>query len=170
MDQTIERRIETQRAEDVARLADKAEREGVRVLLTADGEHFATSRSNPTALHRVGVDRCDCRGWLVWGRCGHNALLQSQLGLVPDPESDSEPEPEDTNNVNILHQMVPANILSNVKEVPTARCPSCAGKGFYFTRVEGVSQPYSMTCSPCHGTGQVKARLVVGDLALRPVA
>jgi hypothetical protein len=83
MNQT-QSRISTQRAEDLHRLADQAEVRGIRILLTADGEHFATSSSNPTTLHRVSPQGCGCKGFTCWGRCMHHALLLSELGLIPD--------------------------------------------------------------------------------------
>ncbi len=83
MDATI-RRIVSQKSEDLHRLADQAERKGVRILLTADGEHFATSTSDPTTLHRVSPQECDCKGFSYWGRCSHHSLLLSELGLLPD--------------------------------------------------------------------------------------
>ena len=167
MDRTVERRIASHRAEDLARLADKAERGGVVVFLTADGAHFATSRSNPTLLHRVGVDGCDCRGWQVWRRCGHHALLLAELGHIPGVDA-GEPEPEpvaaigsDSTNKGAAGTFMPS---------PTARCPSCNGRGFYFVAVEGVSRPVSRTCSPCHGVGRAKVGVVAGERVLRPVA
>ncbi len=160
MDQRIERRIAQVERETLLRLAAKAERGGVVIFYEpVEERHYATSRSEAFRLYRVSPDACDCRGWRVLGRCGHNALLRSQLGLIPDAP---EPEPEPI-AVNVVR-------LETIVPSPTARCPSCAGKGFYFTRVEGVSQPYSMTCSPCHGTGRITVDVVVGDLALRPVA
>ncbi len=80
------RRIAQTTAEDLHRLADQGERKGVRILLTADGEHFATSATNPTHLHRVSPESCDCRGFAYWGHCQHHSLLLSELGLIPDAE------------------------------------------------------------------------------------
>ncbi len=80
------RRIVTQKTEDLHRLANQAESRGIKILLTADGEHFATSTSNPTTLHRVNPKGCDCKGYWAWRRCSHHALLLSQLGAIPDPE------------------------------------------------------------------------------------
>jgi hypothetical protein len=94
--QQVETRIQVQKAEDLLRLAGKAEQAGVKILLTADGEHLATSASNPTALHRVSEHGCDCKGFSYWQRCTHHSLLLSQLGLVPDMEDvvvDEAPAP-----------------------------------------------------------------------------
>ncbi len=79
------RRVSTQRVEDLHRLANQAEQKGIRILLTADGEHLATSATNATLVHRVNERGCDCRGFFYWHRCTHHALLLSQLGLIPDP-------------------------------------------------------------------------------------
>ncbi|MDP9470212.1 MAG: hypothetical protein M3Q71_06025 [Chloroflexota bacterium] len=80
------RRIVQTTVEDLLRLADQGERRGVRILLTSDGQHFATSATNPTLVHRVDERGCDCRGYFYWGRCTHHALLLSQLGALPDIE------------------------------------------------------------------------------------
>ncbi len=109
MNTATSRRIGTQRAEDLHRLANQAEQKGIRILLTADGEHFATSTSNPTTLHRVSEHGCDCKGFAYWGRCSHHALLLSQLGLIPDPEP-------------VVTEVV-------IIEQP-ASCRSCRGEGW----------------------------------------
>ncbi len=88
MNTATTRRIAQTTAEDLHRLANQAEGKGVRILLTADGEHLATSTSNPTALHRVSPQGCDCKGFTYWGRCTHHSLLLSELGALPDPEPD----------------------------------------------------------------------------------
>ncbi len=110
MNTAVSRRIVTQKAEDLHRLANQAEQKGVKILLTADGEHFATSASNPTMLHRVSEHGCDCKGFAYWGRCSHHALLLSQLGLIPDPD------PVVTEVVILDEQPAP--------------CRSCKGEGF----------------------------------------
>ncbi len=84
MEPHVERRIRAQRSEALRRLADKAEREGVTIYVTRDGEHLATSRRNPTQLHRVDRYGCDCAGFSYWQRCGHHSLLLSQMGLILD--------------------------------------------------------------------------------------
>ncbi len=132
MDQTIERRIAQVERETLLRLADRAEREGVRILLTADGAHFATSRSNPTMLHRVSPDACDCRGWQVWRRCGHHALLLAELGLI----ADGEPEPEPTVTLVIAPPV----------------CAPCRGRGWVYATIDDDSMPIKQTCRRCAGT------------------
>ncbi len=117
MNTATTRRIGTQRAEDLHRLADQGERKGIRILLTADGEHFATSTSNPTTLHRVSEHGCDCKGFACWGRCSHHSLLLSQLGLIPDPEP------------------VVAEVV--ILDERPASCRSCKGEGFVRAYVGG---------------------------------
>jgi len=72
--------------QDVQRLqalADKAVREGVRILRTIDtGEAFALSTSQPGHLYRVTAVSCQCKGFLYHGRCKHNALLLRELGYL----------------------------------------------------------------------------------------
>ncbi len=126
---TVERRVVTQRAEDLLRLADQAERKGVKILLTADGEHLATSTSNPTMLHRVSEQGCDCKGFAAWQRCTHHSLLLSQLGLIPDP------------------QPVVADVV--IIEQP-ASCRSCRGEGFTQAYVGGgLSDWVAVPCMGC---------------------
>ncbi len=105
------RRVSTQRVEDLHRLANQAEQKGIRILLTADGEHLATSATNATLVHRVNERGCDCRGFFYWHRCTHHALLLSQLGLIPDPEP----------VVNVTEVVI--------VEAP-ASCRSCRGEGW----------------------------------------
>lgn len=164
---TVTQRIIRHRAEDLRRLADRAEREGVRIMLTADGEHFATSRRNPTALHRLSVDGCDCRGFLVWSRCGHHALLLAELGVIPD----GAPEPEPTVFIcnDITDRADKGRVPTFMAPSTTDRCPSCDGRGFTWAHEPGV-QPFTRTCRPCHGVGQVKVGVVVGERELRVVA
>ncbi|MDP9472657.1 MAG: hypothetical protein M3Q71_18660 [Chloroflexota bacterium] len=109
MNTAVTRRIVTQKAEDLLRLADQGERKGIQILLTEDGAHFATSASDKTRLHRVSPDGCDCRGFQAWHRCMHYSLLLSQLGLIPDP--------------------TPAVEVVVLDEQPAA-CRSCKGEGF----------------------------------------
>ena len=84
MTTTTEARIAIQHVEDIARLADQAVRNGVRILVTRDGAHFATSDVDPTRLHRLTPDGCDCNRFRWFGRCPHHALLLAELGLIED--------------------------------------------------------------------------------------
>ncbi len=125
MDRT-QTRITTQRAEDLLRLADQAQVRGVRILLTADGEHFATSSSDPTTLHRVSRQGCDCRGFSYWQRCSHHSLLLSELGLIPDVDPDIA-----------------------VEEHPAERC-RCGGQGYTFPYTGGGLSDW--VAVPCNCT------------------
>ncbi len=86
MNTATSRRIDTQRVEDLRRLADKGEKAGVRILVDhRTGQHVATSASDPTRCYQVDAERgCTCKGFTYWGRCSHHALLLSELGLIPD--------------------------------------------------------------------------------------
>ncbi|MDP9354400.1 MAG: hypothetical protein M3R02_03815 [Chloroflexota bacterium] len=129
MDTQTQRRVNVQRSEDLARLADQAERRGIRILLTADGEHFATSSSNPTTLHRVSERGCDCRGFSYWMRCSHHSLLLAQLGALPDVEPDIV-----------------------VDERHSERCRTCRGEGYVRAYVGGGLNDW--TAVPCSCTRQ----------------
>ena len=84
----VEQRVRDQQAEDLRRLADLGERNGVRILLTRDGTHVATSASDQTRAYVVSATGgCQCKGFGVWGRCQHWALLLAELGLIPDAGS-----------------------------------------------------------------------------------
>ncbi len=116
MNTATSRRIATQRAEDLHRLANQAEAKGLEILLTEDGAHFATSASDKTRLHRVSPAGCDCRGYQAWHRCMHHSLLLSQLGLIPDP--------------------TPAVEVVILDEQP-ALCRSCRGAGYVRAYIGG---------------------------------
>jgi len=83
-------RIEAQRREDLRRLADQAERKGVRILHTRDGAHFATSATDATLLYPVGVESgCTCLAAVHGGLCGHLGLLLSELGMIPEDAAEA---------------------------------------------------------------------------------
>ncbi|MDP9355089.1 MAG: hypothetical protein M3R02_07365 [Chloroflexota bacterium] len=86
MDTATTRRISTQRVEDLLRLADQGERNGIRILVDhRTGQHVATSASDPTRCYQVDAERgCTCKGYGAWGRCQHHSLLLSELGRLPD--------------------------------------------------------------------------------------
>ena len=89
MQAQIERRVQEQRAEDLRRLADKGEANGVKMLVTRDGTHIATSASEPTRAYVVSAaGGCQCKGYAYWGRCQHHSLLLSELGLISDLDDD----------------------------------------------------------------------------------
>ncbi len=137
MNTATSRRIVTQRAEDLHRLADQAERRGIRILLTADGEHFATSTSNPTSLHRVSEQSCDCKGFAYWGRCQHHSLLLAELGRLPDLEP------------VIAEMMIAAEIVMAERRAP---CRSCRGTGFVrMTTGPALADWVMAPCTKCPG-------------------
>ena len=84
----IDRRIASQHADDLRRLAAQAERSGVRVLVDhTTGMHVATSATDASACYTVSVvNGCTCRGFTFWNRCSHHSLLLAQLGLLPDQD------------------------------------------------------------------------------------
>jgi len=141
---TIERRIATQRVEDLARLADQGERHGVRVLVDhRSGRHVATSASDPSRCYHVDVERgCSCKGWAIWNRCQHHSLLLAQIGLIEDPEGDPEPEPE---------PMVTLMIAPPV-------CAPCRGRGWVYAG-DDDSPPSKVACGRCGGQPALAAGL-----------
>ena len=82
--QTIAARIESQRIEDLHRLANQAERAGVRILSTKDGESLATCPGNASLLYRLTPESCDCLHFVAFGRCPHHSLHLAELGLIPE--------------------------------------------------------------------------------------
>ncbi len=131
MNTATARRIAQTTTEDLHRLADQGERKGIRILLTADGEHFATSASNPTTLHRVSPQGCDCKGFTYWRRCQHHSLLLSELGLIPDVEP-------------VVTDVV-------IVEAP-APCRRCKGSGFVrMTTGPALSDWVMASCTACTG-------------------
>ncbi len=124
------RRIDTQRAEDLARLAGQAERKGVRILVDhRTAAHVATSASDPSRCYQVDAERgCTCRGYQTWQRCQHHSLLLSELGQLPDLEPD----------VVVDEQPVP--------------CRTCRGEGFVRAYVGGgLSDWVATPCTSCTG-------------------
>ncbi len=130
---TTTRRIDTQRAEDLHRLADQGERNGCRILVEPiSGAHFATSATSPI-LYRVSVDGgCTCRGYQVWRRCQHHSLLLSELGAIPDPES-------------VVSDVV-------ILDEQPASCRTCRGTGFLrMTTGPALSDWVMAPCTNCPG-------------------
>jgi len=79
-------RIETQRVEDLTRLARQAERAGVRILVDRRrGQHVATSATDPAVCYLVVAEAgCSCLGYTYAGKCQHHSLLLAELGLIPE--------------------------------------------------------------------------------------
>ncbi len=121
MDQ-VEARVTIQKAEDLLRLADQGERNGVRILVEPiSGQHFATSATSPI-LYRVSAAGCSCRGYQTWQRCQHFGLFLSEMGWIPD------------------------NADAVVDEAP-APCRSCRGEGSVRAYVGGGLSDWIMV--PC---------------------
>lgn len=88
---TAERQLAAFRAERLSRLADAAERAGVRILVDhRTGQHVAADADNPTACYLVDADGCTCRRFALWGRCWHHALLSAERGLIRHPDEERE--------------------------------------------------------------------------------
>jgi hypothetical protein len=86
-DPLVAARIATQRAEDLSRLADQAARAGVAILVDHRREqHIAVDPATRGAAYLVDAAGCTCRRFRLLGRCGHHALLLSELGRIPDPD------------------------------------------------------------------------------------
>ena len=133
---TVETRIARHRLEDLHRLAQKAERCGSRILhVDGTSTHVATSATSPIA-YAVTVNGCTCKGFATWGRCGHWALLLSELGQLPD-----------------------------LARPATATCPTCEGSGVdpdcHGHRVAGGS--VSCPCDGCQGTGTVEVDVLIAE-------
>ncbi|MDP9355930.1 MAG: hypothetical protein M3Q71_02725 [Chloroflexota bacterium] len=124
---TVEARITRHRLEDLHRLAAKAEKGGSRILHVAGtSNHVATSASSPVC-YQVSVAGCSCRGFATWGRCGHWALLLSELGRLPD-------------------------LTDTVVEERPAPCRSCRGTGFVrMTTGPALSDWVTTPCTACSG-------------------
>lgn len=136
---TVQARIERHRLEDLHRLAAKAEQGGSRILHVAGtSNHVATSATSPIA-YAVTVNGCTCRGFQAWGRCGHWALLLSELGRLPDLELDVVLDDE------------PAPAVTAVVVEP-APCRTCRGEGFVRAYVGGGLNDW--TAVPCTCTHQ----------------
>ncbi|MDP9370507.1 MAG: hypothetical protein M3Q03_19935 [Chloroflexota bacterium] len=112
MNTATTRRIAQTTAEDLHRLADQGERNGIRILVDhRTGQHVATSASDPTRCYHVDAERgCTCKGFAYWGRCQHHSLLLSELGLIPDPDP------------------IVTNVV--VLDEHPAPCRACRGAGF----------------------------------------
>ncbi len=83
----VQRRQESH-DEAICRLADEAERRGVRIYRTPDGRHWATSVSQPGDLYFVTAYSCTCKGFTHHQRCTHHSALLAHMGWLP-----GSPEP-----------------------------------------------------------------------------
>ncbi len=125
---------------DLWRLAELAERRGIRILVEPiSGEHFATSGSKVNTLYRLTHYSCTCKGFIVWQRCSHHSLLLAQLGWLPDPESEPDPSP--------------ASPALPVPEL--VRCGDCDGTGRLTAYFGPDDEPGEINCGKCGGSGEV---------------
>ncbi len=119
---TVEARVSRHQLEDLHRLAAKAEKGGSRILHVAGADrHVATSASSPTC-YAVSLAGCTCKGFTIHSRCGHWALLLSELGQLPD-------------------------LADTVVEERPATCRSCRGEGYVRAYVGGGLNDW--TAVPC---------------------
>jgi hypothetical protein len=78
----------------IARLAQKARDNGVRLVRDADGRHYASSVSQPGRWHYVTGVSCDCMGFVSHGHCMHHSALMAALGWdggTPTPAAITAP-------------------------------------------------------------------------------
>ncbi len=127
---------------DFWRLAEEAERRGIRILVEPiSGEHFATSSSRANVLYRLTGFSCTCKGFLHWQRCTHHSLLLAQLGWLPDPEPEPDPVP-------------PAPALAAGEE--RAPCSDCDGTGRVIAFYGPEDEQGEADCGWCGGAGEVE--------------
>lgn len=125
---------------DFWRLADEAERRGIRILVEPiSNEHFATSATNVTKLYRLTHLSCTCKGFMTWQRCTHHSLLLAHLGWLPD----IDPEPTPT----------PAAAVPATPQLP---CPECRSTGTEIAMGRSGSR-YRVPCFLCSGAGHIDA-------------
>ncbi len=126
---------------DLWRLADEAERRGIRILVEPiSGEHFATSSTKSNTLYRLTHLSCTCRGFMTWQRCTHHSLLLAQLGWLPDPEPDAAP---------------PTSALA--ASVGLEPCPDCDGTGRVIAFHGPGDEQGEADCGTCGGAGEVES-------------
>ncbi len=128
---------------DFWRLAEEAERRGIRILIEPiSGEHFATSSTQDNVLYRLTHYSCTCKGFLHWQRCTHHSLLLAQLGWLPDPEPEPDPSP-----------------AAPTLPVPALPCPDCDGTGRVVAYHGPDDEQGEIDCGTCGGAGEVEARV-----------
>lgn len=136
----------------IRRLASEAEAHGIQIFHHDNGQgcvrYFATSQSEPGALHYVTLTSCDCRGFAHHGRCRHLAALLAATGNLPEPPADMD-------------------------VVTEAECPTCHGTGSEWLHIwtANGAQAIELGCSRCQGHGTVAAVATVAiDYQPRPAA
>jgi hypothetical protein len=60
---------------DIIRLGRKADRQGVKLYRTLNGDVFAKSVSLHDVVYHTTADSCDCPGFKYVGRCKHIAAF-----------------------------------------------------------------------------------------------
>lgn len=80
-------------AADLWRLADEAERRGIKIYVeVTTGAMFASSSRDPGGLYFVDPQLgCTCQGYGHHARCTHFAAMLAWLGWLPDPDDDGGP-------------------------------------------------------------------------------
>ncbi len=82
MSTQIDQRQQETREQAINRLAAEAHKRGVQIY-SYNLQYFATSRSEPGALHCVTAWSCDCHGFRFRRRCQHHAALLDHIGELP---------------------------------------------------------------------------------------
>ncbi len=127
------------REDALMRLATRARATGLRLYQDRnDGRFYASSRSQPGALHRLTGFSCTCQGFLRHSRCAHLAALHAALGWLnidpePTPPATAAPEPD--------------------------TCTECQGTGQTCGTIStgrGRWTYGAITCVACHGAGIVR--------------
>jgi len=130
---------------DLWRLADEAVKRRISILVEPiSGDHFATSASSDTLLHRVTAYSCSCRGFTRWGRCTHHALLLASKGWLTEPDPQPDPEPS-----------APAAVPQTKPRV-TVTCLDCLGTGIDDRLGTHSVAVALLVCNACGGTGTVE--------------
>jgi len=118
---TIRRLSRPATAPDLWRLADQGRANGVRLPSECvTGERFATSATDPGAVHSLTGFSCSCPGFVYHQRCSHHAALLERLNWLPAVAGDA-PAP-----------------------VP---CSGCRGRGWVY--VEDGDWPAEVPCRRC---------------------
>lgn len=135
-------------ATDLWRLAEEAERRGIRILVEAiSGEHYATSFSEANTIYRLTGFSCTCRGFMRWQRCTHHSLLLAQLGWLPDVEDDPDDDPDPDSPGAAVR---PAEVV----------CMTCRGLGREeVTTASGAT--VWVPCSTCGGTRETESPIAI---------
>ncbi len=130
-----------QLAEALWRLAEEAERRGVKILHEPiSNEQFALSGSDPTKLYRLTHWSCSCRGFMRWQRCGHWAFFLAQLGWLPEIDPEPDPAPP-------VSGLAPATT--------TMPCCDCDGTGRVTAFFGPEDDQGEIDCGTCGGAGEV---------------